>query len=69
MKPIRTKISRVMFSALVVSALGFGGSQAFAAPSAAPVRSNARDCSACAQQCAVIKLCQPGYCQCATDPQ
>jgi hypothetical protein len=64
MKTSLTRIYRGMFALAVVSALGFGATQAVAAPTA-PKKVVATDCTTCAMQCVEIRLCYPGYCQCA----
>ena len=65
MNLVRSRISRAMFSLAVAGAMGFGATQAFATPAApAAPAAAAFNCEQCAMQCAVIRLCYPGYCQC-----
>jgi hypothetical protein len=59
---MKTRIYRGMFALAVLSALGFGATQATATV-IAPDQGG--DCSACASQCVEIRLCYPGYCSCA----
>jgi hypothetical protein len=61
MKSAIRSTRRGMFALVVAGALGFGATQAFAAPTEQP----ATDCSTCAQQCVEIGLCYQGYCRCA----
>lgn len=68
MKSIRSRISRAIFAFAVAGAVGFGATQAFAAPAAGPGDLVADNCETCAQQCGTIKQCSPGYCQCAVEP-
>lgn len=63
----RTRISRGIFAFAVAGAVGFGATQAFAAPAAGP-GDLVNSCEACAQQCGTIKHCSPGFCQCAVEP-
>ncbi|HST62269.1 MAG TPA: hypothetical protein VLK84_26435 [Longimicrobium sp.] len=67
MKSIRTRISHGIFAFAVAGAVGFGATQAFAAP-ASVSSGRANNCETCAQQCGTIKLCSPGFCQCAVEP-
>lgn len=63
MKRNAATLYRGLFAAAVFTALGFGATQAAASPSAP--RKVATDCSTCADRCVEIRLCYPGYCQCA----
>lgn len=60
---LTSRLYRGVFAAAVLAALGFGATQAAAAPSAP--KKITTDCSTCAAQCIDIRLCYPGYCQCA----
>ncbi len=64
MQPIRSRISRAIFALAVAGAVGFGATQAFAAP-AGPGELISDNCESCARQCGTIKTCNPGYCECA----
>ncbi|HST62268.1 MAG TPA: hypothetical protein VLK84_26430 [Longimicrobium sp.] len=65
MKPIRSRISRGIFALAVATAMGFGATQAFAAPATGPGDLIGGDCESCARQCGTIKLCTPSSCECA----
>lgn len=66
MKTIRTRTYRGIFALTIAGAIGFGATQAFAAPFSGPGDTDLiNSCEDCARQCVTIKLCQPGYCQCA----
>lgn len=65
MKSIRTLVYRGIFALAITGAIGFGATQAFAAPFQEPDPDLVNACEDCARQCITIKLCQPGYCECA----
>jgi hypothetical protein len=60
--PMRTALHKLAFAAAVVGALGFGGTQAFAAPGARDAEGGACSLSSCRTYCrSVCPLCY-GYC-------
>lgn len=65
MKSIHTLAYRGVFALAIAGAIGFGATQAFAAPFRNPDPDLTSACEDCARQCVTIKLCQPGYCECA----
>jgi hypothetical protein len=65
MKSIRIVAQRAVFALAITGAIGFGATQAFAAPFRGPGTDLVSACEDCARQCVTIKLCQPGYCECA----
>lgn len=56
---MRRTLQQLAFAAAVVGALGFGGTQAFAAPGAATANENACTLSSCRTYCR--SWCTPGF--------
>ena len=57
---MRGSLHKLAFTAAVAGALGFGGTQAFAAPGAAAVKQDACSLSACSTYCRT-QWCTPGF--------